>query len=539
MTFPRRRTRWLLLALLASAVVVALPGARQAAAATTLRVPQDFPTIQAAIDAAVAGDTVSVSPGTYVERIDYQQKAITVESTDGPATTIIDGNQAGGVVRIVANAGETPVLRGFTIRNGTDPFFGDGAGISTTGGPALIEGNRVTGNAGCAGSGIAAEFSSATIRGNVVSGNHPSGCSGGTGGGGILIGGDGTVKVLGNTITGNATAADGGGISLFAAGTPTISGNVISGNTAEVGRNGGGISLLNASDALITNNFISGNTGAEGGGIYWLVPSGQPGPNVVDNTIADNSAGRGSALFPDGFDAATQVTNNVLVGSGAAAVVDCGDFNDPNPPVIAFNDVFNAGSGTAYGGICSDQTGQNGNISADPRFVDPATGNYHLRAGSPAIDAGRNDGAPATDIDGDQRPIDGNGDGVAVVDMGADEARAGGDTTPPTITCTASPNTLTPPNHKLRQVSVGIAASDDSGSVTVTLVSVTSSQPDSGLGRDDVPKDIQGWTAGTDDRSGLLRAERFRTTRVYTLTYRASDPAGNTATCSTTVKVPR
>ncbi len=75
--------------------------------------------------------------------------------------------------------------------------------------------------------------------------------------------------------------------------------------------------------------------------------------------------------------------------------------------------------------------------------------------------------------------------------------------------------------------------------MAVTLVSVTSSQPNRGLGRDDVPKDIQGWTTGTDDRAGLLRAERFRTTRVYTLTYRASDPPGNTATCSTTVKVPK
>jgi parallel beta-helix repeat protein len=525
--------RWLVLAVVTSGVLLVPLGAEDAAAATVRRVPQDYPTIQAAINAAVAGDTVLVSPGTYVERIDFQEKEITVESTDGPTSTIIDGNQAGVVVRIVANEGQTPVLRGFTVRNGSnEPFFG--GGVYAYGGPALIEGNRVTGNVGCNGGGIEADTSSATIRNNLVSDNRP-GCSGGPGGGGILLLGAGTANVLNNTITGNVTAADGGGISLFAAGSPTISGNVISNNATEPGRDGGGISLGNATDALIANNVIFGNSASRGGGIFWLGPNAQP---VVNNTIADNTAGSGSAVFADGFDVANRLTNNVLSGSGSQAVLECGDFNDPNPPLIVYNDVFNASSGPRYGGICTDQTGQNGNISADPLFVDPAAGNYHLQVGSPAVDAGLNEGAPATDIDGNLRPIDGNGDGVAVVDIGADEVRTG-DTTPPTITCAATPSTLRPPNHKVRPVSVTVSASDDSGSVTVTLVSVTSSQPDSGLDREDVPNDIQGWTTGTDDRSGLLRAERFKDARVYTLTYRAEDPAGNTAGCQTTVTVPK
>src|SRR6266436_1528190 len=62
-----------------------------ASTATTIHVPADQPTIQAAIDAAVNGDTVLVSDGTYKENIDFKGKAITVKSVNGFATTIIDG----------------------------------------------------------------------------------------------------------------------------------------------------------------------------------------------------------------------------------------------------------------------------------------------------------------------------------------------------------------------------------------------------------------------------------------------------------------
>jgi endonuclease/exonuclease/phosphatase family metal-dependent hydrolase len=62
-----------------------------------------------------------------------------------------------------------------------------------------------------------------------------------------------------------------------------------------------------------------------------------------------------------------------------------------------------------------------GNISEDPRFVDPDCGDYHLRPDSPCIDAGTNESAPPTDWEGDPRPLDGDGDGTAVTDMGADE----------------------------------------------------------------------------------------------------------------------
>lgn len=115
---------------------------------------------------------------------------------------------------------------------------------------------------------------------------------------------------------------------------------------------------------------------------------------------------------------------------------------------------------------------------------------------------------------------------------------SGEDTTPPIVTCSASPSTLGH-NKKLVPISVAVSVSDSgSGADGFTLVSVTSSQADSGLGGGDRPNDIQGWDAGTPDTSGLLRAERFSTTRTYTLTYEGADVAGNTAPCVTTVIVP-
>lgn len=530
------RLRRSALATSAVAALLGLFGAANAAAASVLRVPQDYPTIQAAIDAAVPGDTVRVSAGTYPERIDFHSKQITVESVSGAGATIIDGGGMGVVVTMAANTGETPILRGFTVRNGGGGGFPDGA-IDTGGGPALIENNTITGNHFCDDGTVSASFSAATIRNNVISGNSQQGCSGGVGGAGVSIRGAGTVQLLNNVITGNTdSSSDGGGVDLFAAGTPTISGNVISNNVAGAG--GGGIAMFNDSDALITNNVIYGNRASSGGGIYWLVPSGARGPFVFNNTVAGNQANAGLAVFADGFDQQASLTNNILVGNGTASVVECGNLNDPFPPIVRFNDVRNEGTGARYGGLCTDQTGMGGNISADPLFVNAAAGDFHILQGSPAIDAGTNSGAPATDIDGDPRPLDGNGDGLAVVDMGADEFVPTGDVTPPTISCSATPNTLWPPNQTLRLVMVNIAASDNSGSVVVTLVSVTSSQADSGLDKKDVPNDVQGWATGTDDRSGYLRAERFGTTRTYTLTYRASDPSGNRATCQTTVTVP-
>lgn len=395
--------------------------------AKTIKVPLHEPTIQAAIDIALDGDIIQVHPGTYFENIDFRGKAISVIGERSARPTIIDGRSKGSVVTFSSGEGPTSVLSGFIIQNGRSGFdttgFGDGGGILINNSSPTIRYNNIRNNKACSGAGITISFGSPLVQRNRIENNAQAGCSGGIGGGGISIRGSVTARIFDNIIENNFIgSADGGGISLFAAGTPKIRRNIIRGNTAtglSPCASGGGISMFNQSDATIIQNLIIGNTAGCGGGIYWLVPSGYRGPFLVNNTIADNS---GAGVFADGFDANSRLINNLIVASAGQTALFCGDFNDNNPPIIRFNDIFSR-DGSAYDGICADQTGIDGNLSTDPLFQSVAIENYHIQKSSPVIDAGNNK-APnitAIDFDGGKRIQDGNLDGTAVVDMGIDE----------------------------------------------------------------------------------------------------------------------
>jgi parallel beta-helix repeat protein/YD repeat-containing protein len=418
------------------------------ASAATINVPLNIPTIQSAIDAAQDGDIVEVSPGTYYENIDFLGKAIEVRSRKGARPTIINGRASGSVVTFSSHERRSSILSGFVIRNGRSGFdtsgFGDGGGIRIDGASPTIRNNIIKENHACVGSGISISFGSPLIQGNRIINNSQSGCSGGIGGGGISIGGAASAMIIDNVIADNVTSSsDGGGISLFAAGSPTIRGNIIRGNRAYW--SGGGISMFNQSDANIIQNLITGNSADNGGGIYWLVPSGVRGPFLVNNTIADNF---GAGVFADGYDKDSLLINNLIVETGGYAALYCGDFNDTNAPVISSNDIFNPNH-AAYDGTCSDRTGSDGNISADPLFVSAVNGNYHIGGQSPPVDAGDNTAPslPAVDFDGARRIQDGNQDGVAQIDMGIDEQM------PPAVTTDISQSAD----------AAGIGTDDDAG----------------------------------------------------------------------------
>lgn len=121
-----------------------------------------------------------------------------------------------------------------------------------------------------------------------------------------------------------------------------------------------------------------------------------------------------------------------------------------------------------------------------------------------------------------------------------------GDTTPPALQITLSPNLPWPPNHNLITIAATIAASDScDANPSVVLASITSNEPDNGLGDGDRPDDIQAVGGGpvpfgTDVRQFLLRAERsgIGNGRTYTVTYTAKDASGNSVSASATVLVP-
>lgn len=386
------------------------------ARADILVVPSGYTTIQQAIIAATPGDTISVAPGTYVENINFLGKAIAVQSQSGRDVTTISGNPADPIVKFSSNEGNDSKLDGFTVQ------FGAGGGIAIYSSSPTVGNNRIINSSACNGSGIFVNYGSPIIKSNLIKHKSPITCDSGLGNG-IELYATSTPGILENTISDNR----GEGIYLFSAGAPLIRNNLIYGNFND--GKGGGISMVNSSDPLIVQNQIYGNRASEGGGIYWLVPSGSSGPLLINNTIADNNSitGHGSGIYADGFDVNTRLVNNIVTGIAGQSAIYCGNLNDTSSPIFQYNDVFSSAA-NAFGGSCFDPTGLSGNISINPLFGNTQQAAYCLDTGSPAIDAGDNNQSdlPTKDLLGGARITDGDLNGSIIVDMGAYEHDATG-----------------------------------------------------------------------------------------------------------------
>lgn len=372
----------------------------------TINVPDDYPSIQEAIDASMDGDTILVYPGTYLERIKYNGKAVHLKSRSGPALTVIDGNgETGIVVRFNQLNTSAGILDGFTITGGST---GISVGLN---GKAEIVNNIITNLGGllivnCEGI-DAGSVSYCRIYNNVIQNNGALDyCNG------III----NAKI--GIIEKNIIMMNKVGIlshNKYSAGikvtghAPTIMHNIISCNS---GGFGGGILVMNSSKPEIINNIIRGNRAFKGGGIFC---DNKSDCHIVNNTIFQNVAVEGGGLCGNSSDAKALVLNSILWNNlphqvgGNASIYD-----------VQYCDVEGGWSGS-------------GNISADPLFVDSYDSDFHILFQSPCKDSGTNAAPGLSDLDfeGDPRIVDGN------VDMGADEFHAH-------LYCTGSP---TPGGH--------------------------------------------------------------------------------------------
>jgi hypothetical protein len=115
------------------------------------------------------------------------------------------------------------------------------------------------------------------------------------------------------------------------------------------------------------------------------------------------------------------------------------------------------------------------------------------------------------------------------------------DTQAPTVAMVVSPTRLWPPNHTMHVVARGVSASDVCDPAPALRFSITSDEPENGLGDGDTAPDWAVQAAGASVADVLVRAERsgLGNGRVYTISATATDRAGNGSSAATgTVTVP-
>jgi uncharacterized repeat protein (TIGR01451 family) len=314
------------------------------------------------------------------------------------------------------------IIRGNTASTSAGGY---GGGLYLVYSPATLTSNTITSNTAHSGGGLFLWASDATISGNTVSYNTARD------GGGLLVF-DSTARLRDNTVSGNNAANVGGGLILGLHSDPILSGNTVSSNTAWIG---GGL-YIDALNANLDGNTVISNTAGYGGGLYLgfspatltntIVTSNRAiiagsglcvyassSARLLHTTIARNSGGDGSGVYVTNWEdyySTVALTNTILVSQTVGISVTGGN-------TVTVDAVLWYGTPTTVSQAATATVTVLNQHEGDPAFVDPDAGDYHIGAGSAAIDAGVDAGVDY-DIDGEPRPMG------AGYDIGADELGA-------------------------------------------------------------------------------------------------------------------
>ncbi|MEM7534443.1 MAG: right-handed parallel beta-helix repeat-containing protein, partial [Chloroflexota bacterium] len=247
-----------------------------------------YDTIQASVNASIAGDTIKIAQGTYTTlglTVVYVTKGITL--TGGytntnwdvaypvTQTAVIDAENAPRRRGIYIDASNvsTVTLTGLTIQRGN--ANDRGAGIYSNYSHVVLRNNQILSNTTAYGGGIYAIRGSLSLYENLFLNNS------GSYGGGIYANSSSTTMHH-NTFQNNS-GNDGAGIYLIH-GIATLIDNIFEGNT---GRTGGGIYLDGKSSSfLLKDNLFENNSASYGG----AMSSAENGMTLINNTFRNNSA---------------------------------------------------------------------------------------------------------------------------------------------------------------------------------------------------------------------------------------------------------
>ncbi len=201
-----------------------------AVSATTICVPDDYSTIQEAINAASSGDTVVVRDGTYTENVIVNKDHLTIKSENGARVTIIEAVRINDSVFTINT--DYVTIQGFAAKRGSSGIYLIDADYCN------IFGNITSSNTN---NGIyLVRSSDNTLNGNTASDNSEKG---------IYVRDSSNNDLINNTASGNSDK----GIYLVRSSDNTLNGNTASDNSY-------GIHLVYSSSNDLINNTASGNS---------------------------------------------------------------------------------------------------------------------------------------------------------------------------------------------------------------------------------------------------------------------------------------